>query len=155
MSETSYDTFVRDGAAGFSTGGVRDYVSLLKPRVMSLVVFSGFAGLVVAPGEIHPFLAAVAIFCIAIASGASGAINMWYDRDIDAVMTRTRGRPIPMGKVPAAEALSFGIVLAAFSVALMGIGAQLGRGGAAGRSGPVLCFCLHDLAEAPDASRTS
>ncbi len=121
MSEASYDTLVRDGAAGFSTGGVRDYIALLKPRVMSLVVFTGFAGLLVAPGDIHPFLAAVAVFCIAVASGAAGAINMWYDRDIDAVMTRTRGRPIPMGKVPAAEALSFGVVLAAFAVALMGL----------------------------------
>ena len=122
VSETSYDnTLVRDGSAGLSTGGVRDYVALLKPRVMSLVVFSGYAGLAVAPGEIHPFLALVAVLCIAIASGASGAINMWYDRDIDAVMTRTRGRPIPLGKVPPAEALSFGVVLSAFSVALMGL----------------------------------
>lgn len=121
MSETSYDTLAHGQAAGLSTGGVRDYIALLKPRVMSLVVFSGFAGLLAAPGDIHPFLAGVAVFCIAIASGASGAINMWYDRDIDAVMSRTRGRPIPMGKVPAAEALAFGIVLAAFSVALMGL----------------------------------
>jgi len=103
------------------SGQAKDYVALLKPRVMSLVVFSGFAGLLVAPGEIHPFLAAVAVLCIAVGSGAAGAINMWYDRDIDAIMTRTRGRPIPMGKVPASEALSFGIILSAFSVALMAL----------------------------------
>lgn len=100
---------------------MRDYIALLKPRVMSLVVFSGAVGLLVAPGEIHPFLGAVAVLCIAIASGAAGAINMWYDRDIDAIMTRTRLRPIPLGKIPAAEALSFGVILASFSVALMAL----------------------------------
>jgi len=104
-----------------TSGEVRDFIALLKPRVMSLVVFSGLAGLLVAPGSIHPVLGAVAVFCIAVGAGASGAINMWYDRDIDAVMTRTRGRPIPMGKMPPAEALSFGIVLAVFAVALMGL----------------------------------
>lgn len=104
-----------------ASGEVRDFIALLKPRVMSLVVFSGLAGLLVAPGSIHPVLGAVAVFCIAVGAGASGAINMWYDRDIDAVMTRTRGRPIPMGKMPPAEALSFGVVLAVFAVALMGL----------------------------------
>ena len=98
---------------------VGDFFALLKPRVMSLVVFTGFAGLVVAPGEIHPLLAAVAIFCIALASGAAGAINMWYDRDIDAVMERTRERPIPTGRVEPAEALTFGVILSAFAVMMM------------------------------------
>jgi len=104
-----------------AAASVGDYLQLLKPRVMSLVVFSGFAGLVVAPVHPHPLLAAVAILCIAIASGASGAINMWYDRDIDAIMQRTRNRPIPQGRVDANEALAFGVVLAIGSVVIMGL----------------------------------
>jgi protoheme IX farnesyltransferase len=100
---------------------VGDFVELLKPRVMSLVVFSGFAGLMVAPGDLHPVLAAVAILCIAVGAGASGAINMWYDRDIDAVMQRTRNRPIPTGRVDAQEAAGFGVVLAIGAVALMAL----------------------------------
>ncbi len=101
---------------------VSDYFSLLKPRVMSLVVFSGFAGLWVAPGmiDLHPFLIVIAMLCLAVNAGAAGAINMWFDRDIDAVMKRTRGRPIPMGKVDPDEALSFGIFLSFFSVMMMG-----------------------------------
>jgi len=79
--------------------GVGDFVALLKPRVMSLVVFTGFAGMVAAPGHIHPLLAAIAVLCIAVGAGAAGAINMWYDRDIDALMTRTRDRPIPAGRM--------------------------------------------------------
>ncbi len=102
---------------------VSDYFALLKPRVMSLVVFSGFAGLWVAPGlaDIHPFLIIVSMLALAVNAGAAGAINMWYDRDIDAVMNRTRGRPIPMGRVDADEALSFGIVMSFFSVLVMGL----------------------------------
>ena len=103
-------------------GSIRDFIALLKPRVMSLVVFSGFAGLAVAPGHIHPLIGAVAVLCIAVGAGASGAINMWYDRDIDAIMNRTCGRPIPRGAVSPDAALSFGGVLAVFSVMLMGIG---------------------------------
>ncbi|HEY1382180.1 MAG TPA: heme o synthase [Dongiaceae bacterium] len=110
----------RTGLAG-SGGSVRDFIALLKPRVMSLVVFSGFAGLAVAPGHIHPLIAAVAVLCIAVGAGASGAINMWFDRDIDAVMNRTCGRPIPRGAVEPDTALSFGGVLAVFSVLLMGV----------------------------------
>ncbi len=109
------------GSAAFAPGEVGDYLSLLKPRVMSLVVFTGFAGVVVAPGGLHPLLAAVAVLCIAVASGAAGAINMWYDRDIDAVMARTCRRPIPTGRVPPEEALAFGTVLSLFSVMLMGL----------------------------------
>ncbi|MDD9903371.1 MAG: heme o synthase [Rhodospirillaceae bacterium] len=101
--------------------GPGDYFALLKPRVVSLVVFSGLAGLLVAPGEIHPLIAAVAVLCIAVGAGASGAINMWYDRDIDAVMDRTRQRPIPMGRVAPGDALGFGVVLATGAVALMGL----------------------------------
>ena len=88
---------------------------------MSLVVFTGFAGLVAAPGALHPLLAAVAVLCIAVGAGAAGAINMWYDRDIDAVMQRTRHRPIPAGRVAPEEALAFGVTLSLFSVMLMGI----------------------------------
>jgi protoheme IX farnesyltransferase len=104
-----------------SEAEVGDYIALLKPRVMSLVVFSGFAGMAVAPGHIHPLIGAVAVLCIAVAAGASGAINMWFDRDIDAVMNRTCGRPIPRGAVEPDAALSFGGVLAVFSVMLMGL----------------------------------
>ena len=100
---------------------VSDFVALLKPRVMSLVVFSGFAGLYVAPHHIHPLLGAVAVLCIAVGAGASGAMNMWYDRDIDAIMSRTKNRPIPRGYVTPDQALAFGMVLAVFSVMLMGV----------------------------------
>ena len=106
-------------------GGARDYFALLKPRVMSLVVFTAFTGMVAAPGTIHPVLAAVAILCIAIAAGASGALNMWYEADLDARMERTRNRPIPAGRIDPVEALNFGLVLAAGSVALMGLAVNL------------------------------
>ena len=102
-----------------------DFFALLKPRVLSLVVFSGLAGLLVAPGEIHPLIAAVAVLCVGVGAGASGAINMWYDRDIDAVMERTRQRPIPMGRVAPGDALGFGVVLATGAVALMGLAVNL------------------------------
>ena len=105
----------------FRGAEVGDYLALLKPRVMSLVVFTGFAGVLVAPGALHPLLAAVAVFCIAVGAGAAGAVNMWYDRDIDAVMERTRRRPIPTGRVAAEEALAFGTVLALLSVLLMAL----------------------------------
>ncbi|WP_415776486.1 heme o synthase [Sneathiella sp. HT1-7] len=100
---------------------VSDYFALLKPRVMSLVVFTGLVGLAVAPGTIHPVLAFTALLCIAVGAGASGAINMWYDADIDAVMERTKERPIPAGRVSANEALAFGTVLSVASVVLMGL----------------------------------
>ena len=100
---------------------VRDWIALLKPRVMSLVVFTGRIGVLVAPGHLHPVLAFTAVLCIAVAAGACGAINMWYDRDIDAVMRRTANRPIPGGRIEAGGALGFGIVLAAGSVLVMGL----------------------------------
>ncbi len=100
---------------------VGDFFALLKPRVMSLVVFTGFAGLYIAPISIHPLIGAVAVLCIAVGSGAAGAINMWYDRDIDAIMSRTKNRPIPAGLVNPDEALSFGIVLSFAAVFLMGV----------------------------------
>ncbi len=101
--------------------GVADYVAILKPRVMSLVVFTGLVGLVVAPGHLHPVLAAVAVLCIAVGAGAAGAINMWYDRDIDALMRRTARRPLPAGRMLPGEALGFGAVLAVGAVLVMGL----------------------------------
>jgi heme o synthase len=101
---------------------VKDFVALLKPRVMSLVVFTGFAGMIVAPGSIHPVIAAIAILCIAVATGASGAINMWYEQDLDAKMERTKDRPLPAGRMEPEAALAFGCVLAGGSVMVMGLG---------------------------------
>ena len=98
-----------------------DYFALLKPRVMSLVIFTGLAGIVAAPGAINPIVAFTALLCIAVAAGASGALNMAYDHDIDAVMTRTATRPIPMGRIEREEALAFGWTLSAASVTLMGL----------------------------------
>src|SRR5690348_13808829 len=99
----------------------QDYLQLLKPRVMSLVVFTALTGLVCAPKAMNPVLAAVAILCIAVGAGASGALNMWYDADIDAKMRRTRGRPVPAGRVQGADALALGVVLSLVSVMLMGM----------------------------------
>jgi protoheme IX farnesyltransferase len=99
----------------------QDYLQLLKPRVMSLVVFTALTGLVAADRPLHPLLAAVAILCIAVGAGASGALNMWYDADIDAQMRRTRGRPVPAGRVQGADAAAMGIVLSLLSVMLMGM----------------------------------
>lgn len=104
-----------------ATGDWHDFVALLKPRVMTLVVFTGAAGMIVAPGALHPILALTAILCIAVGSGAAGAINMWYDRDIDAIMSRTRNRPIPSGRVHPESALAFGVLLATISVFTMGL----------------------------------
>ena len=100
---------------------VGDYFALLKPRVMSLVIFTGLAGLVAAPGHIDPVTAFVALLCIAVAAGASGALNMAYDADIDRLMSRTATRPIPMGRIVPGEALGFGWTLAVGAVALMGL----------------------------------
>jgi protoheme IX farnesyltransferase len=97
-----------------------DYFALLKPRVMSLVVFTAFVGMVLAPAHVHPMTALIAILAIAVGGGASGALNMWYDADIDAVMTRTAKRPIPTGKVTRGEALAFGLTLSVFSVLTLG-----------------------------------
>jgi heme o synthase len=99
----------------------QDFIQLMKPRVMSLVVFTGLTGLVCAGRWVNPFLAGVAILCIAVGAGASASLNMWYDADIDAQMRRTRGRPVPAGRVQGADALALGIVLSMFSVMLMGM----------------------------------
>jgi len=112
-------------------GGARveDYLALLKPRVMSLVVFVALVGMLVAPGGINPFVGLIAIVCIAIGAGASGALNMWYDADIDAVMSRTQNRPIPAGRMTGGEALAFGLILSVFSVTLLGLATNWVAGG--------------------------
>ncbi len=108
-------------APTFSTAEVGDYLALMKPRVMSLVVFTAFVGLMIAPVPMHPVMAFTALLCIAVGAGAAGALNMWYDADIDAKMTRTRARPIPAGRILPGEALAFGLMLAAFSVVILGL----------------------------------
>jgi protoheme IX farnesyltransferase len=110
-----------DGLYGPS---VADFWQLLKPRVMSLVIFTGFVGMFLAPADMHPLLFVISLFAIAAGAGASGAINQWYDRDIDAVMERTRSRPVPSGAVDPAEALSFGLVISTLSVLLLGLAAN-------------------------------
>ncbi|MDE2578105.1 MAG: heme o synthase [Hyphomicrobiales bacterium] len=113
-----------DAAAGLATGAPGDFVALLKPRVMSLVIFTAFAGLVAAPGHLNPVLAFASLLAIAVGAGASGALNMWWDADIDAIMSRTRGRPIPSGRVAPREALAFGMVLSVFAVFTLGVAAN-------------------------------
>ncbi|HYZ64871.1 MAG TPA: heme o synthase [Acetobacteraceae bacterium] len=104
---------------------VRDWLALLKPRVVSLVVFTGLIGLLLAPGPLHPVLAFASVLCIAVAAGSAGAINMWYDRDIDALMRRTAKRPIPAGRIAPDAALGFGVVLAVASVLVMFLATNL------------------------------
>jgi protoheme IX farnesyltransferase len=103
------------------SGAVGDYIALLKPRVMSLVIFTAFVGMVIAPVDIHPVIGFTALLCISVGAGAAGALNMWYDADIDRIMTRTRSRPVPAGRIPAGEALTFGMTLAVGSVAVLGL----------------------------------
>lgn len=117
MSETEYTVMAAESR-------VSDFIALLKPRVMSLVVFTGAIGMLVAPTHPHPVLALVALFALAVGAGASGAVNMWFDRDIDAVMTRTQTRPLPAGKMHSAEALGFAVTLCLLSVMLMGFAAN-------------------------------
>ena len=122
MSDMQLDTADHGWAGEQIVGGdVADYFALLKPRVMSLVIFTAFVGMAIAPGGQHPVLAGVALLCIAVGAGASGALNMWYDADIDAVMTRTARRPIPAGRIAGDEALTFGLIMAAFSVLVLGV----------------------------------
>ena len=102
-----------------------DYVELLKPRVMRLVVFTAFVGLVAAPIHVHPVIALASILCIAVGAGAAGALNMWWDSDIDAQMVRTASRPIPTGRVERGEALAIGLTLAGFSVVMLALFANL------------------------------
>jgi heme o synthase len=113
--------YVPDGLAEADGGSVGDFVALMKPRVMSLVIFTALVGLVAAPGHLHPALAVIALIAIAVGAGASGALNMWYDADIDARMQRTASRPIPKGRVTADEAFAFGMVLSIGSVLTLGV----------------------------------
>ncbi len=106
----------------------RDWLALLKPRVVSLVVFTGVVGLLLAPGHLNPILAAIAILAIAVGAGAAGAINQWYERDIDALMRRTANRPIPAGRIAPDEALCFGVTLAVLSVITLGLATNLAAG---------------------------
>ena len=109
------------GARSLSLADPGDYFSLLKPRVMSLVIFTALAGMLIAPGALHPVLAISSILAIAVGAGASGALNMWYDADIDAVMSRTQARPIPSGRIGPDAALTFGLVLSVLSVLTLGV----------------------------------
>ncbi|MBV9393466.1 MAG: protoheme IX farnesyltransferase [Methylobacteriaceae bacterium] len=120
MSDLSYRL---DGApvAGVCNAAPADFVQLLKPRVMSLVVLSALAGMLLAPGHVHPVIGFASLLAIAVGAGAAGALNMWYDADIDAIMIRTRGRPIPSGRIDRDLALGFGLTLAAFSVLTLGL----------------------------------
>ena len=101
-----------------SQSSVSDFFTLLKPRVMALAIFTSVCGLLLSPINMHPFFFVLSIFCISLGAGASGAINMWYDRDIDALMDRTKKRPIPMGRIDAYDALGFGIVLSIVSIVI-------------------------------------
>ena len=100
---------------------LEDFISLLKPRVMSLAIFTSVSGLILSPTTLHPFLCILSIFCISLGAGASGAINMWFDRDIDKMMERTKNRPIPSKKIMAGDALGFGIILSLVSVIVLGL----------------------------------
>ncbi len=121
------DISANEGMTGSQTAeaGFGDFVSLLKPRVMSLVVFTAFVGLMVAPVSVHPLVGFAAILFIALGAGASGALNMWWDADIDQVMRRTKSRPIPAGKVQPGEALGFGLALSGISVVMLALAANL------------------------------
>ncbi|MBP1842419.1 protoheme IX farnesyltransferase [Rhizobium petrolearium] len=117
----NHDALGTDGGVRLSEASARDFFELLKPRVMSLVVFTAFTGLMLAPGHLNPVLGVISVLCIAVGAGASGALNMWYDADIDAVMTRTAKRPIPAGRILPQEALAFGLTLSVFSVVILGL----------------------------------
>ncbi len=117
----AYIDHSRDVPALAGGARVEDYLALLKPRVMSLVVFTALVGLLLAPGGVNPVVGAIAILCIAVGAGASGALNMWYDSDIDAVMSRTLNRPIPAGRIERDHALALGLILSTFSVLLLGL----------------------------------
>jgi protoheme IX farnesyltransferase len=118
------DTVQSFGGSCAAPARVRDYFDLLKPRVMSLVVFTGLIGVVIAPGHVHPFAAALAVLAIALGAGAAGAINMWYERDLDVLMARTRNRPLPAGRVAPDDALGLGVLLSIFAVLLMAVAAN-------------------------------
>ncbi len=123
MSDASFDTSCDTREAEFG-----DYFALLKPRVMSLVVFTALVGLAVAPVGVHPLIAFASILFIAVGGGASGALNMWWDADIDRLMKRTQSRPIPSGKVSEGEALSLGVILSFFACVMLALAANIMAG---------------------------
>lgn len=116
-----HDALTAPASIAAVEGDARDFFALLKPRVMSLVVFTALVGMLMAPGEIHPVIGFIAILSIAVGGGASGALNMWYDADIDQMMGRTAQRPIPAGRISAETTLAFGLFLSVFSVATLGL----------------------------------
>ena len=121
MAITSHSPTTEVDLGGADVG---DYIALLKPRVMSLVVFTALVGMISAPVHPHPVIAAIALLAIAVGAGGSGALNMWYDADIDALMRRTAGRPVPAGRIGGSEALAFGLVLSGFAVCVLGLAAN-------------------------------
>ena len=127
MMEKTQNTLTQ--TAVFNPSAVFSFFQLMKPRVMSLVIFTGFVGMYLAPDDLHPVLAVISLIAIAAGAGASGAINQWYDRDIDAVMQRTRTRPIPSGEVEPSEALSFGVIISVISVLILSLSANFLAGG--------------------------
>jgi heme o synthase len=120
QTHSDLDLTTSTGQVG-GVGTAGDYFALFKPRVMQLVIFTAIVGLLAAPGHIHPWLGFVTILCIAMGAGAAGALNMWYDADIDAVMARTANRPVPSGAITPGEALGFGLGLSAASVLMLGL----------------------------------
>ena len=124
------------------------FISLAKPRVMALALFTAFVGLMIAPTRLDPLPGFIAILAIAAGAGAAGALNMWYDADIDAVMARTAMRPIPRGKISKIEALVFGLVLGVIAVTALALAIEPGGCRAVGRHDPLLCCRLHGVAEA-------
>jgi heme o synthase len=121
MTDITVDHDPKPAGFAVSEASVRDYIALMKPRVMSLVVFTALVGLMVTPGHLHPVLGFAALLCITVGAGAAGTLNMWYDADIDAVMRRTSRRPIPAGRVLPREALAFGVTLAIGSITVLGL----------------------------------
>jgi len=127
MAEIGFSSDARDRPV--ADGDVGDFMALLKPRVMSLVVFTAITGMVAAPGTIHPVLGIIALLAIAVGAGASGALNMWWDADIDAVMKRTQSRPVPQGRITPDEALTFGLILSCLSILTLSITVSWVAGG--------------------------
>ncbi|BCH16396.1 MULTISPECIES: heme o synthase [unclassified Mesorhizobium] len=118
---SAQESGLKDSGSAISEATVSDFFALLKPRVMALAVFTAFVGLMVAPGAMNPVIAVIAIGAIAVGAGAAGALNMWYDADIDALMSRTSKRPVPSGRVTPGEALGFGLVLSVLAIMTLGV----------------------------------
>jgi heme o synthase len=125
MSIASHNESVSPAGVGDYAAGPAEYFALLKPRVMSLVIWTALAGLLIAPTHVHPVIAVASILAIAVGAGAAGALNMWWDADIDALMARTRSRPVPAGLVEPREALFFGLTLSLIAVLTLAVAANL------------------------------